>query len=289
MTSAASDGAWTTVRTDIEVDDAPFATDALRQEILAVLFDAGAGGVHESDTTFITHFPPATDVAPVIASLQGLAPTVRVASHALPQVDWSVEWKRRITAHQLGAIVVAPPWLASEYDPAHTVVIEPGMAFGTGDHATTRCVIRLLPEVLRRGDVIADLGAGSAILSIAAAKLGAVRVYAIELDEEAIPDAEANVRRNGVEDIVHVFAADAGAMIPLLAPVRLALANIISSVLIELLPQIASALTPDGAAILSGILLTERDTMLEYLRETGWVVRHEAHEDIWWAVWVARG
>jgi ribosomal protein L11 methyltransferase len=141
---------------------------------------------------------------------------------------------------------------------------------------------------MRSGDVVADLGAGSAVLAIAAAKLGASRVYAVELDGEAIPDAEQNVLRNGVADRVHVFEADAGALLPLLAPVRVVLANIISSVLVELLPIIAASLTADGGAILSGILQDERDEMLTVLAATGWRVLDEDAEDIWWSVSIAR-
>ncbi|MDQ6610930.1 MAG: 50S ribosomal protein L11 methyltransferase, partial [Gemmatimonadota bacterium] len=173
---------------------------------------------------------------------------------------------------------------ADEFDPAHCIVIDPGMAFGTGDHATTRGVIRLLPSVLRGGDVVADLGAGSAILAIAAAKLGASRVYAIELDADAIPNANENVVRNGVAATVHVFEGDAASLLPLVAPVRVIVANIISSVLIELLPLIAGALTEDGEAILSGILHEERDVMMKSLADNGWVVTSEDAEDIWWSV-----
>jgi len=126
------------------------------------------------------------------------------------------------------------------------------------------------------------------VLSIAAAKLGASRVYAIELDGDAIPDAEENVTRNGVSDRVHVFEADAGALLPLVAPVDVVLANIISSVLIELMPVIGAALHDGGRAILSGILREERDTMLEVLAAHGWTVLEEDAEDIWWSVSIAK-
>jgi ribosomal protein L11 methyltransferase len=126
------------------------------------------------------------------------------------------------------------------------------------------------------------------VLAIAAAKLGAARVYAIELDADAIPDAEKNVVHNGVADRVHVFEADAGALLPLVAPVDVVLANIISSVLIELMPVIGAALQPGGAAILSGILREERETMLAVLSAHDWTVIEEDAEDIWWSVSIAK-
>lgn len=183
----------------------------------------------------------------------------------------------------LGRLTVAPPWLAEGLDPATSIVIEPAMAFGTGEHATTRGVVRLLQSVIRNGDRVADLGAGSAVLSIAAAKLGAAHVAAIELDHDAIENAEENVARNGVADRVVVIEGDASLLLPLVAPVRVITANIISSVLKELLPGMRAALAPGGAAILSGILASERDEMLEAFRVGGWTLAAEDHEDAWWS------
>jgi ribosomal protein L11 methyltransferase len=167
-------------------------------------------------------------------------------------------------------------------------VIEPAMAFGTGEHETTRGVVRLLQSVIRAGDIVADLGSGSAVLAIAAARLGAARVVAIELDHDAIGNAEENVARNGVSDRVTVIEGDAALLLPLVAPVRVVLANIISSVLVELLPAIADALSRDGAAILSGILVEERPEMMRVLESAGWSVVSEDREGQWWSVSIAR-
>ena len=158
------------------------------------------------------------------------------------------------------------------------------MAFGTGDHASTRGVLRLLPRMLRRGDAVADLGAGSAVLSIAAAKLGAARVYAIESDADAFGNATANVRINGVADLVHLVEGDAFALLPLVAPVQLILANIISSVLVELLPIMKVSLTRDGHAILSGVLSSEKGDFARALEANGWQILDEWSEDDWWTV-----
>ena len=135
---------------------------------------------------------------------------------------------------------------------------------------------------------VADIGAGSAVLSICAAKLGATKVVAVEIDEDAIGNAEENVIANGVEDRVHVIQGDAAVVLPLLAPVDLVLANIISSVLTELLPIVHDSLSPGGHAILSGILETESDGMLEEIRKGGWTVIADDREDAWWSVLIAR-
>lgn len=273
---------WISVR--VQPQGGPGARDAC----LAALFAAGAQGVHEDGRSLVTHFPPGTDLEAVQRAVTEADEQVVVETAPVPDVDWTEAWKSRITAHTLGTLTVAPPWLAAGLDPATSIIIEPGMAFGTGEHATTRGVVRLLPRQLTPGAVVADLGAGSAVLSIAAAKLGASRVYAVELDADAIPDAEKNVAHNGVADRVHVFEADAGALLPLVAPVDLVLANIISSVLIELLPVIGASLRAGGTAILSGILAEERETMLAVLAAHGWRILEEDAEDIWWSVSIAK-
>lgn len=260
-----------------------------RDAVIAALFAAGAPGIQELGEEIQTHLPAeSTDADEVTCAVLAASDDATVDIRPAPDVDWSEQWKSGIGAQELGAITVAPPWLADRYDPARTVVIDPGMAFGTGEHATTRGVIRLLPSVLRKGDRVADLGAGSAVLSIAAAKLGAAHVVAIEIDPDAISNAEENVERNGVADRVVVLEGDAAAMLPLVAPVRLVLANIISSVLVELLPAIGSALTADGQAILSGILQTEREQLVPVLEANGWTAEAEDREDIWWSAVIER-
>jgi ribosomal protein L11 methyltransferase len=263
-------------------------SEGSRDACMAALFACGAQGVHEDGTALVTHFPPGTDLTAVHAALSEADEAAVIETAAVPDIDWSEAWKSRITAHVLGTLTVTPPWHAHEYDPAKAIVINPGMAFGTGEHPTTRGVVRLLPGQLRPDTIVADLGAGSAVLAIAAAKLGAKRVYAIELDGDAIPDAESNVTVNGVADRVHVFEGDAAALLPLIAPVGLVLANIISSVLIELLPIIGMSLTDGGTAILSGILVEERPTMKDVLAAHGWRVLDEDTEEIWWSAAIGR-
>ncbi|MEO7454849.1 MAG: 50S ribosomal protein L11 methyltransferase [Gemmatimonadaceae bacterium] len=261
---------------------------ASRERALAALFEVGSEGVHEAGEELVTHFPGDRDAAPIVAAVLAADPEAEVSATMIPAVDWAEEWKKSVRAHDLGALSIVPPWLADGRDLTRTVIIEPQMAFGTGEHQTTRGVVRLLPSVIRAGDRVADLGSGSAVLAIAAVKLGAAHVTAIEMDHDAIANAEENVARNGVTGNVAVIEGDAGLLLPLVAPVRVVLANIISSVLLELLPTIASSLTNDGEAVLSGILLDERDMMLGALEDSGWSVLGEDAEGQWWSARVAR-
>ncbi|HEX6631379.1 MAG TPA: 50S ribosomal protein L11 methyltransferase [Gemmatimonadaceae bacterium] len=272
---------WTALRVrPSSADTAPLVS--------AALFAAGSQGIQEDGELLVTQFASAAEVEAARDAALAADPGARVELAPVPEVDWSEEWRKGIHAHRLGELVVTPPWLAGGFDEARRIVIEPGMAFGTGEHATTRGVVRLMQRALRAGDRVADLGAGSAVLAIAAAKLGATSVAAIELDPDAIENAEENVARNGVADRVKVIEGDAGVLLPLVAPVRLVLANIISSVLLQLLPTIGTALTRDGQAILSGILQEERERMLEALDAGGWRVEAEDAEDVWWSALISR-
>jgi ribosomal protein L11 methyltransferase len=260
----------------------------VRDAVAAALFSGGAEGLMDDDVSFITHVPDDQDLIFLRAEVVRADPAAQILVEPLDPATASPALHGTVQAHDVGAFVITPPWLADQYDPARTIVVDPGMAFGTGEHATTRGVLRLLPAVLRGGDVVADLGAGSAVLAIAAAKAGASKVVAIELDEESMPNAEENVARNGVADRVHLLCGDASVLLPFFAPVRLVLANIISSVHFEMLPVVATCIAPDAHVIISGILLTERDDMLEYLTTNGWRMIADDSEGEWWSATIVR-
>ena len=250
--------------------------------VVAALFDAGSMGIHEDGDTLVTNLPHGGDVDLLRQRVAEADPGAEVNVTTVTPPDFS-EWRGTVGGHTVGRITVAPPWV--ETGPAEIMIrIEPAMAFGTGEHATTRLCLSLLQRVVRPGDTVADLGSGSAVLSIAAAKLGASRVAAIEIDSDATANAQQNVARNDAGDKVHLFEGDAGVLLPLIAPVRVVIANILSSVILEMLPLMRDALTPDGEAVLSGILLEEREMMLEKLAEAGWRVEHEESEGEWWSV-----
>jgi len=277
-----SDERWFAVRVR------PRGGDEAREAVVAALFAAGSQALHEDGETLVTQFPPDCDVSAVRDAVLVADASADVSIATAEPVDWTENWKHLLKSHELGELAVVPTWLAEGRDPARTIVIDPGMAFGTGDHPTTRGVLRLMQSEIRPGDFVADLGAGSAVLSIAAAKLGAARVIAIEFDPEAIGNAEENVRRNGVSDVVRVTQGDAHLLLPLVAPVRVILANIISSVLVSLLPAMSAALPADGVALLAGILREEREKMIDALAQYGLRVSNEDVEDAWWSATVRR-
>ena len=274
MTSAG----WTTLRVRTGVD---------RSAVIRVLFDLGAQGVQELESEVVTHLRRVDEVR-AGALLRAADPDAAIAFAPTPDTDWSQAWRTQLKAQRVGSIVVTPPWLADDYVATERVVIDPGMAFGTGDHETTRGVLRLLPGVLRSGDLVADLGAGSAVLAIAAAKLGARHAYAIENDPDAIGNAESNVARNGMDSTVSVLMGDATALLPFVAPVHVVLANIIAPVLTDMLPTIAASLVPGGRAILSGILVDEAVRMRVVFESGGWRILTTDQEGSWWTAAIVR-
>jgi len=200
--------------------------------------------------------------------------------------DWLADWRRGLGARRVGErIVVTPTWIEPAHAPDDVVItIDPQMAFGTGEHATTRIVLDLLQHVLRPGDRILDVGAGSAILSIAAARLGASAVDAVESDADALDNARENIERNGTRQQVRL--AQARVDLPWLNARAETydgiLANILSGVLRPLLPGFQRALRQGGYLILCGILREEADAMRTAALAAGFTTASEREEDEWW-------
>jgi ribosomal protein L11 methyltransferase len=260
---------------------------AVRERVVAMLMEGGAGAVQELGPELLTHFQEGEAVDELCDSLERAGASVRQT--ALGQVDWSTRWITRVGVQRVGRIAVAPPWMRNDIaDVEIPILIEPAMAFGTGEHETTRGVLALMQSLVEPGALVADLGAGSGVLAIAAAKLGAARVVAIEMDPDAIGNAMENVERNGVASQVTVLEGDAAALLPLVAPVSLVLANIISSVVIDLSPIMHRALPSGGRAVISGILVSEREHVVSSLTVDGWILESELREGEWWSSVIVR-
>jgi len=206
------------------------------------------------------------------------------------EADWAMAWKDYFFVHRVGQhVVIVPSWRQSEYQaqPDDVVLLlDPGMAFGTGLHPTTRLCLCAEEELIEPGQRVLDVGAGSGILSIAAARLGAAHVEAVEIDAVAASVCQQNVERNGVADRVTVRQGSLEA-----APERefdLILANITIRTLLELHLLLAAHLRPGGRAVLSGVLDERADELLGVLRAHGWQHERTDHEEDWVAVLLSR-
>jgi ribosomal protein L11 methyltransferase len=267
-------------------------------DLVAELVALGGGAVEQEGDRLTTYLTPPDDVerfeADATARLSALAPgnVLEVSWRWQEHEDWAATWRRGLGPRRVGEhLIVTPSWSEPEVRPGDLViVVDPEMAFGTGEHATTRGALRALEATVREGDRVLDVGTGSAILAIAAAKLGAREVLAVESDADAIENASDNIRRNGVADrveLLHGLVDDS--FLALLGPGRfdVIVANVLSGVLIPLLPAFHTSLTPEGTGtpgrlILGGILDEEGETVIDAAERAGFKLLVEDLEDEWW-------
>ena len=197
--------------------------------------------------------------------------------------DWLAQWKAHfIPLRVTDRLWVCPPWDVREPAPGeHVILIEPQMAFGTGHHATTQLCLQLLEQYLKPGDAVLDVGTGSGILAIAAAKLGAGDVLGIDSDADAIENARENVRLNGVADRVRLECAVFS--VGHRAGPDVVLCNVITARLLPLVPALA-ACAPDGLAILSGVGEEHLAALREALFAAGLSPIKERRGDGWCAM-----
>lgn len=207
-----------------------------------------------------------------------------IESAMVSEEDWADSWKTYYHVTRVGErIVVKPSW--EEHSPAENEIVielDPGMAFGTGTHFTTRACLELLEDTVKGGEVVLDVGTGSGILAIAAAKLGAGIVSAIDNDGLAVDIARENVRMNGVEGRIGLDTAHFGDYGGPAADILIA--NITGDVIIALLPQIADHLKPGAVFIGAGINLTQWEILRPALIDSGFTVEKELYEEDWVAV-----
>lgn len=177
---------------------------------------------------------------------------VNVGVREIADRNWIAASREDIVPIEIGPLWIGPHWTVPP--PNRTVVrLEPGLAFGSGRHPTTRLCLERLATSPPAGIDVVDYGCGSGILAIAAAALGARRVLAVDIDPQALRATAENARLNGVADRVRVVAADATASAPA-EPVSLVVANILAGTLMELAPVMSALSVPGGRLVLSGIL-----------------------------------
>ncbi len=180
--------------------------------------------------------------------------------------DWSEEWKKSFKPiFVTDDIVILPEWDKSDFHGKITTRIKPGMAFGTGGHATTQLCIRALSRFVKRGDRVIDLGCGSGVLSIVSVKLGAAYALGLDIDQDAICNAEENLALNDVEHVVELRQGTANAGMAQ-CPFDLAVANINRLEIVESYDKIAPLVRDGGTLIFSGILDGEEGYMSDFFK-----------------------
>ncbi len=265
---------------------------SLEPELVSpALLELGGSAVEEREGVLVTYLPPPQELDEFLDGarrrLKALSPSaeLHLSWRWQPQKDWESFWRRGLGPRKITErLLVVPSWEQVVPGPGQiALLLDPGMAFGTAEHATTRGCLRLLDSRVIAGSRIADVGAGSGILSIAAARLGAGEVLALEADGISCETALENVARNGVEDRVKVLKVQVEGGVPLSdVPFGGIVANLQSHLLRPLLSAFKASLLPEGWLVISGILLEERDGVLSAASAEGFTLQEGDEEDGWW-------
>jgi len=269
----------------------------LAEALESFLLDRGAPGLQTEDAAgavrITAHFPgdaPLVELGAFIAALRELAPqaaTPRIAVDSITDTGWAENWKAHFPPLAIGEkLFVHPPWLDAIPAGRVGIVLDPGMAFGTGHHASTRGCLVLLERALAgspSGRVL-DVGTGSGILAIAAAKLGAAEVWGVDVDADACAIARENARVNRVGDAVRI--AEDLSVVP--GQFDVVLANLLAGLLVEHTAAIAARLRPGGMAIGAGVLHAEAADVRRAWRAAGLADDGDYAEEGWVALGARR-
>jgi ribosomal protein L11 methyltransferase len=251
---------------------------------VAALWEAGTLGlqvVGEGERiALVAYFERA---ATTLAALRARLAGAEVQPAAVPEVDWVARFREAFSAFDVAGFRVVPAWEAPAALPPDVLVVDPGRAFGTGTHETTQLCLRAVAELAPRGlRRVLDLGCGTGLLGIAAARLGAGLVVALDHDPEAVAAARRHAALNRVA-LALVRGDGGGALRP--GSFDLVLANLAAAVLVERRQEVAALVAPGGAAVLSGLLAEERHELAEAFGRYG---RVEARVDGEWAALLLR-
>lgn len=211
----------------------------------------------------------------------GLRPVGQLRVRSVDDADWTDAWKAGYVPQRIGRVVIVPSWLKEPIGPDEVALrLDPGMAFGTGLHPTTRGCLRLLQEVLPMPPVVLDMGSGSGILALAALRLGAERAVCYDTDPLAVAATLANAEANGLADRITAQLGPLPAS-PAADPYPLVLANLVAAVLIDSAEPLAAHTAPGGTMLASGIIETRADEVLAALMVTGFVLDHRIDDGEW--------
>ncbi len=213
----------------------------------------------------------------------------------LKDSDWENNWKQYYKPMEIGErLLVIPEWEQenvrgqAKYAGKVPLILEPGLTFGTGSHATTRLCLTALEQAVHGGERVLDLGCGSGILSIAALTLGAASAAAVDIDDKCLTVAYENAALNGIgRDRYTVLVGDAVSDRALKAQLGggydIVVANIVADVIIGLAPSVRQFLKPGGLFLCSGIIDTRADEVADALRHTGWTIEDTRSGEGWYS------
>ncbi len=228
-------------------------------------------------------------------ALQGLKETAQGCGTLLMTVsdlqdaDWENNWKQYYKPMEIGErLLVIPQWEQADAKGRVPLILDPGLTFGTGSHATTRLCLTALEKAVQGGEQVLDLGCGSGILSIAALRLGAAHATAVDIDDKCLTVAYENAALNGIgKDTYTVKVGDVLTDEAMRAEIgggyNIVLANIVADVIIGLAPMVRSLLAPGGLFLCSGIIDDRAEEVAEQLRAAGLEITESRSSEGWFA------
>lgn len=283
MSSPKKDSAWI----EISIDLAPTAHEAMS----GYLFDMGCEGVVMESTRVKAYLPLPRELASVQASIlsfvDGLSlifPEIGSPVVSITPVetgDWSENWRRFFhTEKATPRLLIVPVWETPPPDwEGERILMDPGPAFGTGQHATTRmCLLSLERAILEPGWSMLDVGTGSGILAVYGAKLGAERILGVDIDPEALRWAKRNIGLNTFSGRIELTDQP---VTSLRERFRLLTANLTVGPILELLPSFSELLHPGGRLILSGLLREQVEKVKKAVREQGFLRLKTLYKGEW--------
>ncbi|EKO3510921.1 50S ribosomal protein L11 methyltransferase [Vibrio fluvialis] len=271
---------WIQIKLNATNENAERISDMLMEETCALsitFLDAKDTPVFEplpgetrlwGDTDVLALYDAEADTSWVLSQIRAsnlLADDFAYKVEQIEDKDWEREWMDNFHPMKFGQrLWICPSWRDVPDPDAVNVMLDPGLAFGTGTHPTTALCLEWLDSLDLSGKTVIDFGCGSGILAIAAIKLGAAKVIGIDIDPQALLASKDNAARNGVEDQIEVY-------LPQNQPEGLVadvvVANILAGPLRELSPVIKSLMKPDGLLAMSGVLNTQAEDVADYYRD----------------------
>lgn len=277
---------------------------AARDRLVALLADHALVAIQEDDLTapqvWIAHFATSDARDAAVKAVRDTAgfEGIGIQATEVEDGDWARRTQADLPAIRIGRVIVAPPWdlppvisvtpsapRPAPRDSDILVMIEPSRGFGTGHHQSTRLCIALLQNRNLAGQTMIDVGTGSGVLAITAAKLGAAYVAAIDVDPDAVENARENIAANGVSDVVDAHVEDFTAAGR--SPAAVVTANLTGTLLSRHATELGRLVRPSGTLIVSGFNVDERQ-MVEDAFVPAFAIAESAEEDDWWAFVLSR-
>ena len=219
------------------------------------------------------------------AKLSSLGISFTKETEGMQEENWADSWKKYFKPIPLGRVTIVPAWETYEAKEGEIIVsIDPGMAFGTGTHETTRLVMKIMQDVVKGGEQVLDVGCGSGILSICASKLGAKSCNAYDIDPVAVKVTKENAVASGCSNITAGTSDLLRGVEKKADGYDVCVANIVAEIILRMLPDIKDYLAPGAPIILSGIVKEREDDVKNAVLSLGFTLERIERENDWVAM-----